>query len=132
MNKKIITVVLIFIIIITVYYTYSKLVQQFSPVVSNVITSDNSSESIKKYPFDFQDFFKGENKNTLSSVKTSYGELSFELLTDKEHSGTLSRSYGVMLNIQKIGEVGGEGFGMNTFSPNNRYYSLEVEELLVV
>lgn len=112
-----------FIIIVIVMGYYFLHIKLQSKKIDNVV-SVKETEVINRFPFDFKDFFKGDNKTALLSVKTSYGKLSFELLTDWEHSGTLNRSYSVTLNNQKMGEIGGEGFGMNAFSLDKRYYSI--------
>lgn len=75
-----------------------------------------------KVPFTFQEFFKGEISE-LSDVKTEYGLLSFPLLTDPEHFGSRNPSYGIMLDNQQLGETGGQGFSLISFSPDKKYYA---------
>lgn len=146
--KKITIILLIIINVLIGFYLFNKikLIQiKNEPLIQEITKTTNSFEQKKELPtqntvttdfskqiksltenpvFNFEDFFKGETKDSLSSVKTQYGLLSFELLTDEEHFGSRNPVYAILLNNEKIGETGGQGFGMATFSPDKRYYSL--------
>ena len=90
---------------------------------SETQVTDTNQYLAKQHPFNFDEFFKGETK-TLSSLNTSYGTLSFSLLADEEHANSRNSTYGVFLNNELVGEVGGQGFAMDTLSPNGRYFAV--------